>query len=144
MSVALLDVNFLVALFDEEHIHHEPAHSWFAAHKVDGWASCPLTENGVVRILSNMAYSGIAESAGQVRDRLDAFCRSGDHVFWPDSISLRDVRFDLSAVTHRQLTDLYLLGLAVENDGHLATFDGRIRHLRFAQAHRDSLIHIQV
>ena len=144
MPVALLDVNFLVALFDAEHIHHEPAHSWFASHKGDGWASCPLTENGVVRILSNIAYSGVAENAGQVRDRLDAFCRSGDHVFWADSISLRDGRFDLSGVTHRQLTDLYLLALAVENNGHLATFDGRIRQLRFAQVHRDSLVVIPV
>ena len=144
MSVSLLDVNFLVALFDEEHIHHEPAHSWFAVHRGDGWASCPLTENGVVRILSNMTYSGVAESAGQVRGRLDAFCKSGDHVFWPDSISLRDVRFDFSEVTHRQLTDLYLLALAVENGGHLATFDGRIRQSSYARAHRDSVVHIQV
>jgi uncharacterized protein len=143
VSVALLDVSFLVALFDEDHIHHEAAHSWFAVHRVDGWATCPLTENGVVRILSNMAYSGVTESAGQVRDRLAAFCDSGNHAFWRDSISLRDVRFDLTAVTHRQLTDFYLLALAVENEGHLATFDGRIRHLPFAQLHQDALVVVQ-
>jgi toxin-antitoxin system PIN domain toxin len=143
MPVALLDVNFLVALFDQDHIHHEPAHSWFAAHRADGWATCPLTENGVIRILSNLAYSDALESADQIRDRLDALCKTGDHVFWGDSISLRDGRFDLSAVTHRQLTDLYLLALAIENGGRLATFDGRIRHLRYAQVHHYSLSLIQ-
>ncbi len=55
--VALLDVNVLLALFDPDHIHHEAAHRWFARSRESGWASCPLTENGVVRILSNPAYS---------------------------------------------------------------------------------------
>ena len=144
MSPALLDVSFLVALFDEDHIHHEAAHSWFAAHRINGWATCPLTENGVIRILSNMAYSGVAVSVGEVRDRLTAFCESGNHVFWPDSISLKDGRFDLTAITHRQLTDFYLLALAVENEGRLATFDARIRLLPYAQVHQDALVVVEV
>ena len=81
----------------------------------------------MVRILANLAYSGVPESAAVVRRRLAAFCSSGQHVFWPDQVSLRDERlFKLSAVGHAQLTDVYLLGLATERGGRLATFDRRI------------------
>lgn len=123
-GVALLDVNVLVALFDSEHVHHEAAHLWFSANREDGWATCPLTENGLVRILSNAAYSGIHETSASIRQRLDAFCSSGNHSFWPDDLSLRDGRrFKLSGVSHRQITDVYLLGIAVAKRGRLATFD---------------------
>lgn len=126
-SIALLDVNVLVALFDPDHVHHEAAHDWFAATRKDGWATCPITENGVIRILSNMAYRGVHETTAMVRQRLDAFCSSGNHTFWHDPLSLRDQhRFRLSGVTHTQLTDVYLLGVAVTHGGRLATFDRRI------------------
>jgi uncharacterized protein len=125
--VALLDVNVLVALFDPDHVHHEAAHDWLAANRSAGWATCPLTENGLVRILSNSAYSGVHETAAGVRRRLGAFCESGDHCFWPDEVTLRDERlFSLEAVAHAQVTDVYLLGLATRKDGRLATFDRRI------------------
>ena len=125
--VALLDVNVLVALFDPDHVHHDAAHGWLEVNRKHGWATCPLTENGLVRILANLAYSGVPESAAVVRRRLAAFCSSGQHVFWPDQVSLRDERlFKLSAVGHAQLTDVYLLGLATERGGRLATFDRRI------------------
>jgi toxin-antitoxin system PIN domain toxin len=127
-DVALLDVNVLVALFDPDHVHHEAAHDWFARRRKSGWATCPLTENGLIRILSNPAYSGIHESAVSIRQRLSAFCGSGQHVFWADEVSLRDRRFfSKSAVfSHAQVTDVYLLGLATHKDGQLATFDRRI------------------
>ncbi len=127
-GVALLDVNVLVALFDPNHIHNEPAHAWFAANRKGGWATCPLTENGLVRILSNAAYSGVHETPEGIVRRLDAFCVSGQHVFWEDEVSLRDRRlFRASApVTYRQITDVYLLGLARHKGGRLATFDRRI------------------
>jgi toxin-antitoxin system PIN domain toxin len=125
--IALLDVNVLVALFNPDHIHHEAAHAWFSANRTHGWASCPLTENGLLRILSNAAYTGSHESIVAIRRRLDSFCSSGDHSFWPDQLSLRDERrFKLSGVTHGQITDVYLLGLAAERGGRLATFDRRI------------------
>lgn len=125
--VALLDVNVLVALFDPDHVHHDAAHGWFSTNRPDGWASCPLTENALLRILSNVAYSSVHETPATVRRRLDSFCESGNHSFWPDRLSLRDEgRFKLSGVTHRQITDVYLLGLAIENDGRLATFDRSI------------------
>jgi toxin-antitoxin system PIN domain toxin len=123
---ALLDVNVLIALFDPDHVHHEAAHGWFGTHHSSGWAICPLTENGVVRILSNPAYSAAAERPADVAGRLRAFRDSGDHVFWPDDASICDApAFDLS-VGHRHLTDVYLLALAVRRDGCLVTFDRSI------------------
>jgi len=123
-SVALLDVNVLVALFDPEHPHHEPAHAWFAENRDGGWATCPLTENGVVRILSNAAYADPPLTPTEARDRLGAFCESGGHVFVPDDISIRQRGIlGLRGVGHRQLTDVYLLGLARRHGGRLATFD---------------------
>ncbi len=125
---ALLDVNVLVALFDPDHVHHEPAHAWFAAQRASGWATCPLTENGVVRILSNSAYSGVHETPAHITRRLRQFCQSGGHVFWPDALSLRDPKLFAwqTPLGHAQLTDAYLLGLAKSKGGRLATFDRRI------------------
>ncbi len=126
--VALLDVNVLVALFDPDHVHHEAAHDWFAGNRESGWATCPLTENGLIRILSNPAYSGAHESPGAVVVRLRTFCESAGHTFWVDEVSLRDVRLFRSTgpATHGKVTDLYLLGLAISKGGRLATFDRAI------------------
>lgn len=127
-GVALLDVNVLVALFDPDHVHHEAAHRWFALHRASGWATCPLTENGVVRILSNPSYSGATETLDAVVRRLSQFCASGQHVFWEDGVSLRDERVFKRPlpIAHRQLTDVYLLGLAKSRAGRLASFDRHI------------------
>ncbi len=125
---ALLDINLLIALFDPDHIHHEPAHDWFADHHRHGWATCPVTENGFVRILANPAYGSAMPRAAELVSRLYRFCRSPNHQFWPDDISLRDeARFHRRVVGgHRQLTDIYLLGLATHRKGRLATFDRTI------------------
>ena len=124
----MLDVNVLVALFDPDHVHHDAAHAWFAANRAAGWATCPITENALVRILSNVAYIDPPEPPAAVVRRLQAFCASGEHVFWPDEISLRHE--DLFAahlpVTHRRITDVYLLGLATRRRGRLVTFDRTI------------------
>ena len=120
---ALLDVNVIVALFDPNHIHHDPAHQWFAEHRASGWATCPLTENGAIRVLSNPAYSSVAERPQEVARRLAAFRASGHHVFWPDDVSVCDTTLFSLNIGHRQLTDVYLLGLATAHDGCLATFD---------------------
>jgi toxin-antitoxin system PIN domain toxin len=123
---ALLDVNVLVALFDPDHVHHEPAHAWFGTHRSAGWATCPLTENGVVRILSNPAYSPSAERPAQIARRVAAFRESGNHVFWPDDVSVCDSSALSLTVGHRQLTDVYLLALAVRHGARLVTFDRSI------------------
>jgi toxin-antitoxin system PIN domain toxin len=139
--VALLDVNVLVALFDPDHVHHEAVHGWFAVNREAGWATCPLTENGLIRILSNPAYAAAPEMPAAILRRLEAFCASGGHVFWADEVSLRDSRlFERTApATHRQVTDVYLLGLAKRKGGRLATFDGGISLTTVAGATRAHL-----
>jgi len=123
---ALLDVNFIIALLDPDHTFHERAHAWWAANMKPGWASCPHTENGVVRIMSNPNYSGKARfTPGDLIGRLWKFVEQSNHEFWPDEISLLDKKIFVAERIHssRQLTDLYLLALAVENRGRLVTFD---------------------
>jgi hypothetical protein len=113
-----------VALFDPEHVHHEAAHDWLAKERRHGWATCPLTENGIVRVLSNVAYADPPEVPLEVAARLQQFCDSGGHTFWPDDLSIRDLRSAKGHVlAHKQITDAYLLALARRRDGRLATFD---------------------
>lgn len=138
---ALLDVSVLVALFDPDHIHHDAAHDWFAAHREHGWATCPLTELGLVRVLSSPAYWPGAERTAQAVDRFREFRASGDHQFWRDSLELTDDIFRLAFLKgHRQLTDVYLLGLAVKRNGRLATFDRTIPTRAVSGADRDTLV----
>ncbi|MEE2899597.1 MAG: TA system VapC family ribonuclease toxin [Gemmatimonadota bacterium] len=127
--VSLLDVNVLVALFDPAHIHHEAAHEWFGASGASGWATCPLTENGLVRVISNPAYPGRRTTVADAVDRLRRFTESDGHVFWTDDVSLLDTRsIDASHVSgHREITDVYLLALAAHRGEALATFDMNIR-----------------
>ena len=124
---ALLDVNVLIALFDESHVHHVSAHDWFSTQRKGGWATCPLTENGFLRVLTN-PRAGVEDDYATLVEHLEAFCAGAGHVFWPDAVSLRNARlFDTSViVSHRQLTDVYLLGLAHKMGGTLATFDAHI------------------
>ena len=126
--IALLDVNVLVALFDPAHLHHEAAHAWFERNRDRRWATCALTENAFVRVVSNPAYPGQRTTVEDAASRLRAFCSDPEHVFWADSISVRDPgRFHWKRVQgHRQLTDVYLLALSVSNRGRLATFDSTI------------------
>ena len=126
--IALLDVNVLVALFDPAHLYHEAAHAWFEHNRNQRWATCPLTENALVRVLSNPSYPGSRTTAEDAASRLRTFCSDRLHLFWPDSVSIRDTgRFRWNHVHgHRQLTDVYLLALSVSNEGRLATFDSTI------------------
>jgi hypothetical protein len=139
---ALLDVNVVVALFDPNHIRHDAAHQWFAEHRASGWATCPLTENGVIRVLSNPAYSSVAERPQDVARRLAAFRASGHHVFWSDDVSVCDNTLFGLSIGHRQLTDVYLLGLATAHDGCLATFDRSVplKAVRTARSHNLEII----
>jgi toxin-antitoxin system PIN domain toxin len=125
---ALLDVNLLIALFDPDHVHHDLAHDWFADNRSRGWATCPLTENGLVRVLSNAKYPWPATRAAEILKRLRTFCDSREHQFWADTISLcDDSLFAWSFIAgHRQLSNIYLLGLAHKRGGVLATFDRTI------------------
>jgi uncharacterized protein len=122
MSVALLDVNVLVALFDPAHVNHEDAHRWFGRNRKHGWATCPITIHGCIRVLSSPAYPSVEATAAEVADRLRQLCSNSDHHFWPDSVS----PLDETLFRMPWIADAYLLGLAVRNHGRLATFDRSI------------------
>jgi toxin-antitoxin system PIN domain toxin len=128
VSIALLDVNVLVALFDPAHPHHESAHRWFGRNRRFGWATCPMTINGCIRILSNPAYPTVEATPAEVAGSLRTFCSTKDHHFWEDSVSLLDESLCRPSMirTHQMITDAYLLALAVRNHGQLATFDRHI------------------
>jgi len=139
--IGLLDVNTLVALFDPEHVHHRMAHDWFGTHRARGWATCPLTENGLVRVISNPKYPGRRATVSDAIGRLQRFRASGDHVFWADSVSISDTdRLALHHIQgHRQLTDVYLLALAVDHEGRLITFDRTIQRKSVTDAAKTHL-----
>jgi toxin-antitoxin system PIN domain toxin len=124
---SLLDVNILIALFQPAHIHAERAHRWWADNSSRGWASCPLTQNGFCRIVSQPKTAGVV-SAQDAMLFFDDFASKTDHAFWPDDISLLDVKlFDRGRILGPgQLTDIYLLGLAVKNGSRFATLDQAI------------------
>ena len=124
---ALFDVNLLIAAFDEEHALHERAIQWWGANQTHGWASCPLSQNGFVRVMSQPNYSSPISTDAALA-LFEEQIRATDHAFWPDDISLTDSRlFDRAHIMGpKQLTDIYLLALAVKNDGRLATLDRAI------------------
>lgn len=124
---ALLDVNVLIALLDADHSLHARATEWFADAARAGWASCPITQNGCVRVMSHPGYPN-ALPVRAVMERLGEAASSRSHEFWPDDISLLDARVADSARIHgpRQLTDIYLLALAVRHDGRFVTFDASV------------------
>ena len=124
---ALLDVNVLIALLDADHLLHARATQWFDAHARSGWASCPITQNGCVRIMSHPGYPN-ALPVRAVVERLAEASASTFHAFWPDDISLLDAQVADPARIHgpSQLTDLYLLALAVRHQGHFVTFDDSV------------------
>jgi len=124
---ALLDVNVLIALLDSDHASHDTAIRWFAKHAREGWASCPITQNGCIRIMSNQGYPNPLP-AQAVIERLAEACDEDIHEFWPDEVSLLDSDIVDSTRIHgpRQLTDIYLLALAVQHQGRLVTFDSAI------------------
>lgn len=124
---ALLDVNVLIALLDAGHVHHGLAMSWLESEIRHGWASCPLTQNGCIRIMSQPKYPG-SLAAAQVADRLAEAANSPDHEFWSADVNmLGEGVFDWTRVLgHRQVTDVYLLALAVHHGGRFVTLDRRI------------------
>ena len=137
---SLLDVNVLIALFDGGHVHHQIAHDWFEESHKAGWATCPLTENGFLRIVTN-PRGPVHEDRATVFSSLNALCASEYHEFWPDAVSLRDdTLFDPHVhVSYLQLPDIYLLGLAVRTGGTLATFDASIPWRALRGATQESL-----
>jgi hypothetical protein len=129
----LLDVNVLVALFDGSHVNHDAAHDWFAERGRRSWATCPITENGCLSVLSSPAYPSVQATPQEVIERLLRLCALPGHVFWADDSSLLDGSPDwrLRLTGAQPVTDFYLAALALAHQGRLATFDGSLlRSLR--------------
>jgi toxin-antitoxin system PIN domain toxin len=124
----LLDVNVLIALIDPGHVQHDSAHHWFASDGSQSWATCPVTENGVLRIVGHSSYPNSPGSPAEVAPLIKTLRDLDGHVFWPDDISLLELeQLDTSRLLNRsQVTDSYLLALAQVHGGQLATFDRRL------------------
>lgn len=130
---ALLDVNVLIALHDADHVHHTLAGDWLDAHGTSGWASTPLTQNGCLLIMSQPAYSN-PQPMHLLIHMLQGSTAGSLHSLWVDDISILDSLLFRHTHIHgsKQLTDLYLLGLAVKHEGRLVTFD---QHIALSAVH---------
>lgn len=124
----LLDVNILIALLDGDHVAHGAAHTWFERTGSIAWASCPLTQNGVVRIIGHPRYPNSTGSPAAAIEALAPLLALPGHEFWPNDISLMTSSLIDPAhiLTAAQVTDSYLLALAAARGGQLATLDRRL------------------
>ncbi len=141
MTPCLLDVNVLIALLWPAHEAHSAAQAWFARNPGRKWVTCPLTQAGFVRIVSNPAFSPQAVSPRQALDVLEANIAHPRHLFWPDHLSVADALgpFRSKLTGHRQITDAYLLGLALQKKGSFVTFDRGILALAGAEGSRSNV-----
>jgi hypothetical protein len=132
VSIALLDVNALLALLWENHVCHARMARWFAGNENRGWATCPITEQGFVRIVCNPAYMKPAPGIRSAIDLLQKTTEtSNNHQFWANDLPLSALS---SSMRHRlqgpkQITDAYLLAMAMHRNGTLVTFDYRMETL---------------
>ena len=128
MTRYLLDVNVLIALVDSAHVQHEGVHLWFGRVGHKAFATCPITENGLLRIVGHPKYPNSPGPPSTVATALLAIRALAGHAFWPDSISLADsALIDTSLLSsHSRVTDSYLLALARANKGQLATLDHKL------------------
>ena len=143
MSVGLLDVNMLIALAWPSHLHHRAAQAWFSKHAARGWATCPLTQCAFVRISSNPKIISDAVTPAEAFDLLRQIVAQKHHTFWPDDLGVLDEAVPKSFVVgHRQVTDAYLLGLAIRHGGRLVTLDKGI--LTLAHSERSCLNALEI
>jgi len=129
--VSLLDVNLLIALAWPSHVHHQAALAWFRENQPSGWATCPLTESGFVRVSSNPQALPEAKTPRESILLLQRIVSLPHHQFWHDDVSLAtSVLFDATRLSgYRQVTDAHLVTLALQRAGRLATLDRKISSL---------------
>ena len=141
---ALLDINVLLALLDADHVDHSRARAWMSAEIEEGWASCALTENGFVRIISHRSYPSPVPAAEAMK-RLRRATSTQHHAFWPCQVSLLEPQLIDSTHIHgpRQVTDVYLLALAVASQGRFVTFDRAIPLSAVSAACEEHLVVLQ-
>jgi predicted nucleic acid-binding protein len=125
----LLDLNVLVALIDDEHVYHRIARRWFDARMSEEWGLCPLTEAGLVRLTTNPALGPMLRTFAETKVLLDEIAMWPGYRYWPITESWATL-----------VTDAYLLGLAIKEDGVLVTFDKGIRFMAGAEFSRNLLI----
>ena len=126
MTAYLLDINLLIALTDPMHVHHEASHQWFADKGQQAWATSPLIENGFIRVASHPNYPNSPGDVAAAFSILRRLCETPGRHFWTEDLSILEILEPDAIITHAQLTDVYLLGLAVHKGGKLATLDQRI------------------
>ena len=141
MSEALLDVNVLIALLWRGHESHQTVQRWFARNSRAGWATCALTQAAFVRIVSNPAFSSAAAAPGEALALLEANLAHPHHRYWTDDAGfVETVRAVAGQIRgHRQVTDAYLLGLALRHKGRIATLDTAISSLLPSGVRRDAV-----
>jgi uncharacterized protein len=142
VSVSLPDVNVLVALAWPSHVHHRVAAEWFASPAAEPWATCPITQSGFIRVSSNPGIVDPAVTPREARSMLRRFTALRQHQFWVDDLDFtaEDLPFEF-VMGHRQVTDAYLLGLAIARDGRLVTLDRAISDLLpAASPHRQRVV----
>jgi len=122
----LLDINFLLAVFFKKHPHHEKAAQYYREFSAHGWATCPITENGFLRIGLQQVFRDEAQSSSNLRNALRAWKLNSNHQFWADDISITNDLI-LEIPENKSVTELYLLALAVKNGGKFISFDKRIQ-----------------
>ena len=131
MSVALVDINVLIASVDEGHVFYRTVHGWFRQLGSKPWATCPLVQAGFVRIISNPYFHEQPVTLGEALDILAGITQRPGHRFWPMDIGLAEAvhPFQERLFGHKQVADAYLLGLAIRNKGTLVTLDRGIAAL---------------
>jgi len=137
VSVYLLDVNVLIALAWPNHAHHLAVRHWFLDQGLKGWATCPMTQTAFVRISSNPSIIADAVRPEQAADLLKKLASGAGHQFWADDVSLTEAEFKFTGLLtgHRQVTDAYLLTLAIRKNGKLATLDRGVVELAKSKDH---------
>ncbi|MFZ0396204.1 MAG: TA system VapC family ribonuclease toxin [Terracidiphilus sp.] len=138
----LLDLNVLIALAEPAHVHHHQAHQWFNSSGKSGWGVCPLTEAGFVRVTTNPAFRPLTRSMGQARAILKMLKVHPGYSFWEidESWVTLTAPFAARISGHLQVTDAYLLGLAIKRNGVLLTFDKAIEKLAGAEFKKHVLV----
>ena len=128
---ALLDVNVLLALFSPGHRFHLRAREWFLANRSLGWATCPMTQAGFVRLFMQERISTAEVSMQEACELIARSTAMAEHRFWPQTSALTEILPEIRArlIGHKQLTDAILLDLAISNGGRLVTLDRRVEHL---------------
>ena len=126
------------------HVFFQHARRWFAAHRGGGWATCPMSQAGLVRLYAQPAVMGVEISPQEAMEVLEQTCAETDHVFWPQNSSITELRPEIRQrlVGHKQLSDALLLDLAIRNGGRLITFDQRVRVLLPAASPHQAAIEI--